>query len=369
MQDADGGDGPAWKVSEIYGLTLGLQGHPRRLLTLSPCGAPGMSLTIAVLSLNSPARGTRMPFDSRIALASPTGAQLNLHMRRAEAPARAVVQVNHGLAEHAARYARFADFLAARGFHVYAHDHRGHGATRAPDALTGRFATKGGVDLVLADVLAVHDRIAADHPGLPVAIFGHSMGGLITLNFVLRHSGRIAAAAVWNANFSAGVLGRLAQAILAIERFRLGSDVPSRILPKLTFGDWAKKIAGRRTDFDWLSRDPAEVDAYMADPLCGWDASVSMWADVFELIFTGADDRNFASVRKNLPFDLVGGAHDPATDGGKAVEVLARRMRRMGFSNLVSRIYPETRHESLNEVNRDVVMQDFAAWLDGALPT
>lgn len=305
-----------------------------------------------------------MPFDSHIQLASATGARISLYSRQADAPAKAAIQINHGLAEHAARYARFADFLAARGFHVYAHDHRGHGATSAPDAPAGRFAANDGVDRVLADVGAVHDHIAERHPGLPVIIFGHSMGGLIALNFVLRHSSRVAAAAIWNANFSAGVLGRLAQAILAYERFRLGSDVPSRMLPRLTFADWAKKVPNRRTDFDWLSRDRAEVDAYVADPLCGWDASVSMWSDVFELIFDGADDRNFAAVRKDLPFYLVGGERDPATDGGKAVEALAARMRRMGFSNLVSTVYPETRHESLNEVNRDIVMADFAAWLE-----
>ena len=139
------------------------------------------------------------------------------------------------------------------------------------------------------------------------------------------------AAAIWNANFSAGLLGRVAQAILAYERFRLGSDMPSRMIPKLTFQAWAKQIPDRRTDFDWLSRDPAEVDKYVADPLCGWDASVSMWSDVFRFVFFGADDRNFESVRKDLPFNLVGGEKDPATDGGKAVRALAERMARMAI--------------------------------------
>ncbi|WP_378949871.1 alpha/beta fold hydrolase [Mesorhizobium sp. ANAO-SY3R2] len=309
-----------------------------------------------------------MPFDGPQFLQSPTGATLSLYVRRTDAPARAVVQVNHGLAEHAARYGRFADFLASHGYHVYAHDHRGHGATSAPDAPVGRFAAKDGVERVLDDVLAVHDHIAEEHPGVPVVIFGHSLGGLIALDFVLRHPDRIAAVAIWNANFSAGPLGRLAQLILAFERFRLGSDVPSRMLPKLTFSDWAKKIPDRRTEFDWLSRNPSEVDAYVADPLCGWDASVSMWIDIFQLVFTGADDGSFAQVRKDLPFNLVGGEHDPATSGGKAVEQLGARLRRMGFSNLVSTVYPETRHESLNEINRDVVMADFAGWLDGVLP-
>ena len=308
-----------------------------------------------------------MPFDTRMTLASPTGAALNLYTKRAEAPARAAVQVNHGLAEHAGRYARFADFLGARGFHVYAHDHRGHGRTEARDAPLGRFADVDGCGKVLDDVAAVHDLIAKEHPGVPVVLFGHSMGGLIALNFLLRHAQRVHAAAIWNANFTAGLAGRAALAILAWERFRLGSDVPSRLLPKLTFQAWGKAVPGHRTLYDWLSRDAAEVDAYGADPLCGWDASISMWRDVFGFIFTGADDLNFSSMRRDLPILLVGGEKDPATDGGKAVERLARRMRRMGFSNLVSTIYPETRHESLNEVNRNAIMADFAAWADGAL--
>jgi alpha-beta hydrolase superfamily lysophospholipase len=308
-----------------------------------------------------------MPFDSQRSIASPTGASINLLSRNANGVGRAVIQINHGLAEHAARYARFADAMAGRGFHVYAHDHRGHGATTAPDATPRMFAAEDGVAKVLADVAAVHDLIAAEHPKLPVIVFGHSLGGLIGMNFALRHSSRIHAAAIWNANFSAGVAGRLAQAILAWERFRLGSDVPSRALPKLTFQAWAKQVPDRRTEFDWLSRDPAEVDKYVADPLCGWDASVSMWQDVFRFVFLGSEDRNFESVRKGLAFNLVGGEKDPATAGGKAVKNLEKRMKRMGFSNLVSRIYPETRHESLNELNRDMITAEFAAWAERAI--
>ena len=308
-----------------------------------------------------------MPFDDQISLASSTGAALNLYARRAAGPGRAVVQVNHGLAEHAARYAAFADFLAARGIHTYAHDHRGHGYTTAPDAPLGRFAASGGSDKVLADVLAVHDHIAAAHPDLPVVVFGHSMGALIALNFTLSHSARIRGAALWNADFSAGLAGRAALAALAWERFRLGSDMPSRIMPLATFRTWNRQVGENRTAFDWLSRDHAVVDAYVADPLCGFDASVSLWRDLFDFVFTAADDAGLSAVRKDLPFNLVGGSGDPYTRGGKTMTRLADRMRAMGFLNLVSTIYAGNRHESLNELNRDVVMQDFAVWLDGLL--
>lgn len=308
-----------------------------------------------------------MPFDKQRMLASPTGAELNLYVKHASGQPHAIVQINHGLADHAARYARFADFLGERGYQVYAHDHRGHGATKAPDAPPGRFADADGGAKVIADVAAVHDLIAREQPGLPVIVFGHSLGASVALNFVLRHSPRIHAAAIWNGNFSAGLLGQIALGMLAWERFRLGSDVPSRMLPRLTFRAWGKAVPDRRTPFDWLSRDAAEVEKYITDPLCGWDASVSMWQDIVMMTLHCGSDRNFSGVRRDLFVNLVGGEEDPASDGGKAVSHLAGRMHMMGFSNLVSKVYAKTRHESLNEINRDIIMEDFAAWADRVL--
>ena len=301
------------------------------------------------------------------ALPSPTGATLNVYRDLSAKTPRAVVQINHGLAEHAARYGRFAAFLAERGFVTYAHDHRGHGATTAPDAPPRMFAPSGGWEKVIADTEAVHAHIATAHPGVPVITFGHSMGGLVALNHAFSHPGRARALAVWNANFSAGLQGRAAQLILKWERARLGHDAVSRMLPKLTFQPWARQIKNRRTDFDWLSRDPAEVDKYIADPLCGWDASVAMWQDVFAMIFRGADDAPFAALDKTMPVLLIGGECDPATNGGRAVKDLARRMRRLGFTDANGRIYAETRHETLNEINRQGAMEDFAAWAVRAL--
>ncbi|PRD45395.1 alpha/beta hydrolase [Phyllobacterium phragmitis] len=305
-----------------------------------------------------------MPFQTAEILTSPSGAALCLRGVQARGKPHAAIQINHGLAEHSGRYARFAERLAEAGFHVYAHDHRGHGETTAADAPQGMFSVRGGAEKVLADVAAVNAHIHAAHPGLPVVIFGHSMGGLITLAYVLCHPETVDAAAVWNANFSAGASGRLARLILRAERMLLGSDVPSRILPRLTFREWGRRIPNRRTDFDWLSRDKAEVDAYIADPHCGWDTSVGMWLDIFDLVFQGADDRNFGNVPRDMPFHLVGGEKDPATDNGGAVTALTQRMRAMGFKNVTERIYPETRHESLNEINRDAITKDFIAWLN-----
>ena len=251
--------------------------------------------------------------------------------------------------------------------HVYAHDHRGHGKTRALGAIPGAFASKDGRSKVIADVAAVHAMIGERHPGLPIITFGHSMGGLIALNFAEAHPEASSALAVWNSNFNAGIAGRAGQAFLSVEAFFKGSDTPSAILPKLTFQAWAKAMPDRRTDADWLSRDEAEVDLYIADPLCGWDATVSMWRDVFELIYAGGKRANLARLPKHLPINLVGGEADPATDQGQAVKWLSGQMRDAGLSNVTTQLLPETRHETLNEINRDQSMANFAVWLDTVL--
>jgi alpha-beta hydrolase superfamily lysophospholipase len=304
-----------------------------------------------------------MAFEDSEIVKSPTGAALSLRVAPAKGQARGIVQINHGVSEHSRRYERFAHFLSACGFHVYAHDHRGHGSTRAAGAPAGRFSEKNGMSDVLDDVDAINGLARNRHPGLPLILFGHSLGGLIALNYVMIHPERLDAAAIWNANFSAGFLGRIAQGILRAERMFLGSDVPSMLLPKLTFQDWGRGIKNARTASDWLSRDADEVDAYLADPLSGWNPSVSMWQDIFGFIFKGADNSSLAKVPRDLPFNLVGGAEDPATAKGKAIRNLEGRLRKLGFNDVTTTIYSDTRHEGLNEINRELIMQDFADWV------
>ena len=188
-----------------------------------------------------------MPFRTVKNLLSPTGAKLATRYQPAEGKPRAILVIEHGLAEHSGRYLEFAHFMARRGFHVHAHDHRGHGLTAAADAPQGVFAARNGADVVLLDCLAVREHAARVHPGLPVVVFGHSMGGLVALNFAQAWPDKLDALAVWNANFDAGPAAIAAQAILAVERMFLGSDVPSPMLPRLTFDAWGKAVANPRT--------------------------------------------------------------------------------------------------------------------------
>lgn len=313
----------------------------------------------------SPNKEAGILFDENRILTSPSGAALNVYLGAAKTQARAIVHINHGLAEHAARYGAFCASLNEAGYHAIAHDHRGHGATKAADAPPGVFSLSGdGVGKVMSDVASVQEFAIDRFGDLPVFVFGHSMGGLIAMNFALRHPHGIAGAAVWNANFSAGIMGRLGQLLLRYEQFRLGSDMPSRIVPSLTFAQWAKQIKNRRTDFDWLSHIDAQVDAYIADPLCGWNATVSLWQDVFEMVFYGADLASASSDAKTLPFNLVGGGNDPATFGGKAVSGHAHKMAKNGFGDVTCTIHETARHETLNDRDSAAATTAFIQWLD-----
>ena len=295
-------------------------------------------------------------------LNSPTGARLAYRHRTAEGTARGIILICHGLAEHSRRYRRFASALASAGYHVYAHDHRGHGETTAPDAPPGRFAARDGVTAVIEDVMAMRALAEERHPGLPVILFGHSMGGLIALNTAVTHPESFDGLSIWNSNFEVGLAGRAAQAVLAVERKVLGSDVPSAILPRLTFQAWGKSIPNHRTLFDWLSNMPSEVDAYIADPLCGFDASVSLWRDIFELSFRGPSPVWLSRLPRSLPVFLVGGAQDPATFHGKAMDWLANHLKKAGISRITKEIYQEARHETLNDVVAGQATRAFLAW-------
>lgn len=297
-------------------------------------------------------------------LKSASGATLGVRHEAARGDACGILLVSHGLTEHSARYADFAARMASDGFHVYAHDHRGHGVTTAPDAPLGQFAPRDGIARVTADMRAVRDRAAGRHPGLPVVLFGHSMGGLLALAFAEAHPTDIDALAVWNSNLEPGLSGRVAQAVLAAERMLKGSDVPSGVLPRLTFAAWGKSIAGRRTEFDWLSHDPAEVDAYIADPLCGFDINVSMWIDIFAVTFAGASAAGLARLPKRLPIHLVGGDEDPATDRGRATLAFAERLKKSRLEDVTTIVYRGMRHETLKESRAlgDPAIDAFAGW-------
>ncbi|WP_245396279.1 alpha/beta fold hydrolase [Jiella sonneratiae] len=310
-----------------------------------------------------------MQFDYEKSIDSRSGATLHLRVKEAEGAARGIVLVFHGLAEHAGRYGRFASELAARGFHVLAHDHRGHGSTVAPDAPLRRFATSGGAEKVLRDCHAVHLFALERFGRLPVVVFGHSLGGTIALNYGERYGRDLAGLCVWNADVSHGLERRLGRLALKAEKALKGSDVGSDLSRRAMFDAWGKSISPRRTGFDWLSHDEAVVDAYVGDPLCGFVPTVSMMEDIARLVFEGGSKAGLSLIPHGLPIHLLGGSEDPATRGGRAIGELAEALHALDCDRVESLVVEGARHETLleTEVYRRPAMESLFAFLDRTL--
>lgn len=293
---------------------------------------------------------------------SEDGAALFLRRWSPESAPRGCVQIAHGLAEHSGRYGRLAERLNEAGYIVYAHDHRGHGHS-APSGGLGFFAERAGWDACVGDLGSINRRIGAEHPGLPIAFVGHSMGSFMAQDFVARAGDGLSALVLSGSNGAPPAIAGLGRWIARFERMRLGPTGKSALLKKLMFGDFNKPFAPARTQFDWLSRDGAEVDAYVADPLCGFDFSTQLAIDLLDALRGLLAPERLARIPKGLPILILSGTRDPV---GANLQGLIDAYRNAGL-NVASKLYAEGRHEMLNETNREEVMSDLVAFLNGAM--
>ena len=289
------------------------------------------------------------------------GASLHVSGWAVDAP-KAVVQVLHGMAEYGSRYARLAEALAAAGFTTYAHDHRGHGMSASDASPPGHLADDDSWNRIVQDAHAVNREIARRHPGLPIIVLGHSMGSFVLQQLLFEHPGDMVAAALSGSNGKPPAKATAGKIVARIERARVGRRNPSHLLTRLSFGEYNKAFAPARTDFDWLSRDPNEVDRYIVDPLCGFEVSTQTWVDLLSGLDWIARPDNVAKIPKDLPLYLFAGDRDPVGDFGKGMQRLHDAYQRAGIADVRLKLYPGGRHESFNETNRQEVIADFVAW-------
>lgn len=275
-----------------------------------------------------------------------------------------VVQIIHGLAEHAARYGRLAGKLNDEGYAVYAYDQRGHGKSIADPSEQGFYADENGWQKLIGDALTLNQHIAKAHPGHPILLFGHSMGSMVAQEYLIQHSKTVQAAALSASVNDPGPIRLIGLLAARIERWRLGPRGKSKILHAMSFGDYNKPFKPSRTEYDWLSRDEAEVDKYINDPLCGFVASTGLWVDFLIGIGEFIKPKRRKQVRSDLPLFLFTGDKDPVTQMGKAVVSLEKAYKKCGIQDITTKYYPGARHECFNETNRDEVTQDFIDWLN-----
>ncbi|WP_206537610.1 alpha/beta fold hydrolase [Ilumatobacter nonamiensis] len=254
---------------------------------------------------------------------------------------RGAVQIAHGLAEHAERYDRFATALNGAGFLAFGTDHRGHGRT-GQDRL-GDFGSVG-FDGLIADVVEYGAAITEEY-GVPLFLFGHSMGSFASQSIVIDNSAQYAGIVLSGSTALDLLAAGLAESDgpVGLEAFNVGFE--------------------HRTGYEWLTRDESEVDAYVADPFCGFDLPDELVPSLFAPAERLGDPTVLAGIRDDLPLLVTSGSADPLAGGGQLVELLGQRYRDAGVTDVTVTLYPGARHEILNETNRDEVTADIIAWL------
>jgi alpha-beta hydrolase superfamily lysophospholipase len=285
---------------------------------------------------------------TRVDFPSSGGVMIAAYRWDPQGPPRAIAQIVHGVGEHALRYSPLAEALTALGFVVYSHDHRGHGATLAKGQDPGAIGAEGWPELV-ADVGRMGRAAREAHPSLKLVIIAHSLGSFATQQLLLTDSRDVDAVALTGT------------AALDLLEPALDLDAP------LELALFNAAFQPARTDFDWLSRDEAQVDAYIADPLCGFGLDIEGNKAMFAGARRLADNALVSAMRPDLSVYIAVGDHDPVNGQLALVHALVDRYEKAGLTDVTLTVWEGGRHEILNEINRDEVFADLFAWIDTRL--
>ncbi|MGW5456725.1 alpha/beta hydrolase [Nocardia sp. NPDC003979] len=250
-----------------------------------------------------------------------------------------IVQIAHGMGEHSERYGHLAERLSALGFAVYADDHRGHGLSMGE--VPGELGPDGW-NLLVADLVALTEILRERHPGLPVTLFGHSLGSFAVQQYILDHADLVDEVVLCGSTAVDGLFAEMAAA---------GGDLTAF---------FNARFQPTRTDADWISRDETQVDAYIADPWCGFAIDPT---NLGELATVATERLAKPVVRPDLPIYVMVGDQDPLNAGLRLSDLLVQRYRDAGLTDLTYRVYAGARHEVLNEVDRDEVEAELIAWI------
>ena len=283
-----------------------------------------------------------------------------------EGPVRAVVQLSHGMVEFIDRYKPLAEYLAAQGILVTGHDHLGHGASIRTKADYGYFAQPDGNRAVLDDLHAVTEQTKALYPGVPYFLLGHSMGSFYARQYLCEYGQELSGAIIMGTGHQPKALVQFARSTCRALAAVHGWQYRSKLVANLSFMGYNKGLEGRTTH-DWLNRDAAEVDKYLADERCTFTFTLNAYYSMFSGILRLHDPAFLARMPKDLPLLFLAGTADPVGDRGKGVLRAIQSLKAAGVQNIRCKLYPGARHELLVETNRQEVFADIAAWLNDQL--
>lgn len=285
-----------------------------------------------------------------------------------EGPVQAVLQISHGVAEYVLRYEPLAAFLTARGFAVAGHDHLGHGESTAPGAPRLYFGPKGSWDWVVEDIETRRRLVRERYPDQPCFLLGHSMGSFLARTWLIRHPSQVNGAILMGTGQMPPALIAGGKAVAAAESLRIGPEHSSPLVEKLAFGTYNRIFAPNRTAFDWLSRNQENVDRYLEDPLCGENPSIGLFREMLNGLTFIAEPKNLALMDPRTPILFISGAMDPVGDCGRGVKRACVSFQRAGVQDVSLKLYPDLRHELLNETEAEAVCQDLYQWMEARVP-
>ena len=274
-----------------------------------------------------------MPQGDLIFFTCADGHLMQVHEWLPPGPCRALVLLAHGMAEYGERYQRFATALNNAGIGVYANDHRGHGKAVTNPGMLG-VPGSDWVNKQINDLYSFQLELRRLYTGLPVFLMGHSMGSFFAQRYVQLYGNSINGLILSGTN---GYKDPLLPFGIGLSRLLMrlrGNTFKSKLIEKLTFGKFNKSFKPARTEFDWLSRDSKEVDAYVNDPFCGFTCSVEMVYYLFLSLQETFSRKAIALIPKSLHVYAFAGEMDPVGMQGKGFMTLIENWKTAGINDI-----------------------------------
>ncbi|MBK5201074.1 MAG: lysophospholipase [Spirochaetaceae bacterium] len=281
---------------------------------------------------------------------------------KCEGVQKAILHINHGMAEHSARYNDFASYLNKKGITVYAQDHMGHGMS-GKDGLLGYFGKKDGWNRVVDQAIALSSYIVEDNGDTPLFLFGHSMGSFIVRCIIEKDSSMYDGAIIMGTAASSGIAGKIGKYIALKSIKKNGPEFIDKKLNKLSFGYYNKKFDKYGSSFQWLSRDAKSVAKYEDDPLCGFVCTNSFYRDLIEGIEEANNAEYIAKISKDLSLLFISGTDDPVGSYSKGVQKVYQLYKNAGIEDLSLKLVEDARHELLNETNKIETYEYLLNWI------
>lgn len=274
-----------------------------------------------------------------------------------------ILQIVHGMAEYIERYEEMAQYFAGKGILVTGNDHLGHGKSVTEKGTYGYFCDQDPATVVVRDVHRLKKMTQEDYPGVPYVILGHSMGSFILRNYLFRYGTGIQGAIICGTGSQPAALVKFSKAFAVLQGLILGQKHVARLIDKLAFGNYNQRITDPKTAFDWLCRDEKVVDAYIKDSLCGFTFTVNGFRTLFTLLDRLNKEENLRHMPKELPVFFIAGDKDPVGNYGEGVKKAYESFVKIGMERLTLKLYPEDRHELLNELDKYQVFENLYPWI------